>query len=156
MSNRPAWPSLGQNRFGPYTTPSRQACLKSKPNLEEEKQMREATSTLLSNGGKLTHDQMVTTPPATATHRPVPHSEVIQAMRFRLWRKPRRPRHSSSTACYGRLGGNSTNTTTAKTSARFAERCRLLSAYNLPTGTKVWIITEGDRSATTLLLPSEY
>ena len=33
---------------------------------------------------------------------------------------------------------------------------RLLSAYALSTGTKIWIITEADRSATTLLLPSEY
>jgi hypothetical protein len=33
---------------------------------------------------------------------------------------------------------------------------RLLSAYTLSTGTKLWIITEADRSATTLLLPSEY
>lgn len=33
---------------------------------------------------------------------------------------------------------------------------RLLSAYNLSNGTRLWIITEADRSATTLLLPSEY
>jgi len=34
---------------------------------------------------------------------------------------------------------------------------RLLSAYTLPeTGEKIWIITEADRSAITLLLPSEY
>ena len=33
---------------------------------------------------------------------------------------------------------------------------RLLSAYTLSTGTRIWIITEADRSATTLLLPSEY
>lgn len=33
---------------------------------------------------------------------------------------------------------------------------RLLSAYLLPDGSKVWIITEADRSATTLLLPDEY
>ena len=33
---------------------------------------------------------------------------------------------------------------------------RLLSAYRLSTGVKVWIITEADRSATTLLLPDEY
>ena len=33
---------------------------------------------------------------------------------------------------------------------------RLLSAYTLSTGTKLWIITEADRSSTTLLLPSEY
>jgi len=33
---------------------------------------------------------------------------------------------------------------------------RLLSAYRLPSGTKVWIVTEWDRSSTTLLLPDEY
>ena len=33
---------------------------------------------------------------------------------------------------------------------------RLLSAYPLTTGEKLWIITEADRSATTLLLPAEY
>ncbi len=33
---------------------------------------------------------------------------------------------------------------------------RLLSSYALPGGGKVWIITEADRSSTTLLLPEEY
>jgi len=33
---------------------------------------------------------------------------------------------------------------------------RLLSAYTLNNGTRIWIITEAGRSATTLLLPSEY
>jgi hypothetical protein len=33
---------------------------------------------------------------------------------------------------------------------------RILSAYELETGVKVWVITEWDRSVTTLLLPSEY
>ena len=33
---------------------------------------------------------------------------------------------------------------------------RLLSAYRLKDGTKIWIITEADRSATTVLLPDEY
>jgi len=33
---------------------------------------------------------------------------------------------------------------------------RLLSAYTLRDGTKIWIITEADRSASTLLLPEEY
>ena len=33
---------------------------------------------------------------------------------------------------------------------------RLLSAYTLDTGTRIWIITEADRSATTILLPEEY
>jgi hypothetical protein len=30
---------------------------------------------------------------------------------------------------------------------------RLLSAYRLSTGKKIWIITEADRSCTTILLP---
>ncbi len=33
---------------------------------------------------------------------------------------------------------------------------RLLSAYHLRDGTKIWIWTEADRSATTVMLPSEY
>ncbi len=33
---------------------------------------------------------------------------------------------------------------------------RLLSAYALTTSAKIWIITEWDRSATTILLPEEY
>ena len=44
--------------------------------------MSEATSTLLSYGGKLTREQLalVETPPGTATHRPIPHDEVIGAL----------------------------------------------------------------------------
>ena len=33
---------------------------------------------------------------------------------------------------------------------------RMLSAYRLPGGATICIITEADRSATTILLPSEY
>jgi hypothetical protein len=33
---------------------------------------------------------------------------------------------------------------------------RILSAYTLKTGVKLWIITEADRSSTCLLLPDEY
>jgi len=36
------------------------------------------------------------------------------------------------------------------------EGYRLFSAYNDSNGTRFWIITEADRSATTALLPSEY
>lgn len=37
------------------------------------------------------------------------------------------------------------------------EGTRLLSAYVLADGaTRIWIITEADRSATTILLPDEY
>jgi hypothetical protein len=33
---------------------------------------------------------------------------------------------------------------------------RILSAYTLSTGVRIWILSEADRSATTVLLPSEY
>jgi hypothetical protein len=33
---------------------------------------------------------------------------------------------------------------------------RILSTYRISTGEKLWIITEADRSSTTILLPSEY
>lgn len=33
---------------------------------------------------------------------------------------------------------------------------RLMSVYTLSTGVKIWIITEADRSVTTVLLPEEY
>ena len=33
---------------------------------------------------------------------------------------------------------------------------RLMSVYKLPDDTTIWIITEADRSVTTLLLPEEY
>ena len=36
------------------------------------------------------------------------------------------------------------------------EKTRILSAYTLPNGVKIWIITGWDRSATTFLLPEEY
>lgn len=36
------------------------------------------------------------------------------------------------------------------------EGSRLLSAYSNAKGTKFWIITEWDRSFTTILLPSDY
>jgi hypothetical protein len=37
-----------------------------------------------------------------------------------------------------------------------AEGLRLLSVYRTAGGTKFWIISEADRSATTVLLPEEY
>jgi hypothetical protein len=36
------------------------------------------------------------------------------------------------------------------------QECEILSAYKLETGVKVWVITKPDRSATAILLPSEY
>ena len=34
--------------------------------------------------------------------------------------------------------------------------CRVLSAYSHLDNTKIWVITESDRSATTVLFPEEY
>mgnify|MGYP003290371529 CR=1 FL=1 len=36
------------------------------------------------------------------------------------------------------------------------EGTRVFSAYELLDGTRIWIITEANRSATTILLPEEY
>lgn len=36
------------------------------------------------------------------------------------------------------------------------EGFRILSAYTLSNGVKIWVITEADRSSTCLLLPDEY
>jgi len=35
-------------------------------------------------------------------------------------------------------------------------RLRIFSAYTLQSGVRIWIITEADRSVTTVLLPEEY
>jgi hypothetical protein len=37
-----------------------------------------------------------------------------------------------------------------------AQGGRILSAYHAESGTKFWLITEADRSATTILLPEDY
>ena len=37
-----------------------------------------------------------------------------------------------------------------------ADDLRILSAYRLEDGTRIWIITEADRSSSCVLLPSEY
>jgi hypothetical protein len=36
------------------------------------------------------------------------------------------------------------------------EGLRILSSYPMPDGTKVWVITEADRSLTTFLCPNDY
>ncbi len=45
---------------------------------------------------------------------------------------------------------------TAANERAVREGMRLLSAYHLADRRKIWVITEADRSVTTLLLPSEY
>ena len=53
---------------------------------------------------------------------------------------------------WGDLDGNDR----AENELSVQEGFRILSAYHLRDGTKIWIITEADRSSTTILLPSEY
>ena len=40
--------------------------------------------------------------------------------------------------------------------AALKDGTRIFSAYHTVLGDKLWVITEADRSATTILLPSEY
>lgn len=44
----------------------------------------------------------------------------------------------------------------AENELSLVEGFRLLSGYTMADGTRLWIITEADRSCTTLLLPNEY
>jgi len=56
---------------------------------------------------------------------------------------------------YGDWGDLATEDWQANDQA-LTEGSRLFSAYTLTTGVRIWIISEWDRSATTLMLPSEY
>jgi hypothetical protein len=40
--------------------------------------------------------------------------------------------------------------------AALRDGSRLLSAYTLDDGTRIWVLTEADRSSTCVLLPQEY
>ncbi len=44
----------------------------------------------------------------------------------------------------------------AENNRSLTEGCRILSAYSDRHGRKFWIITEADRSVTTILLPEDY
>ena len=44
----------------------------------------------------------------------------------------------------------------ARNDAALKDGLRVVSSYTLKDGEKIWVITEADRSATTLLLPDEY
>jgi len=53
--------------------------------------------------------------------------------------------------------GNLSDDDKAENELSLKQGFRLLSSYELPgSAQKVWVITEADRSTTTLLLPSEY
>lgn len=52
--------------------------------------------------------------------------------------------------------GNLDSEDIATNNRALAKGDRLLSAYESKAGTRFWIITEADRSVTTVLLPEEY
>ncbi len=56
---------------------------------------------------------------------------------------------------HGDWGDLSDEDRTANDQAVYGET-RILSAYHLKDETKIWVITEADRSVTTFLLPDEY
>ena len=70
----------------------------------------------------------------------IPHEEVIRAL----------ARHQSGD--WGDVNAEDQQ----ENAYSLGRRLRLLSAYHSRTGVKFWIITEADRSVTTVLLPSEY
>jgi hypothetical protein len=58
---------------------------------------------------------------------------------------------------WGALDAHDTAANDAALIPNSAGECaRILSAYHLRDHTKIWTITEGDRSLTTILLPDEY
>lgn len=81
--------------------------------------------------------QTVITPNAAAS---VEHADVLSALR----------RHASGD--WGELGEEDR----AANDRALVEGARLLSAYRARNGTRFWIITEADRSVTTILLPEDY
>ena len=60
------------------------------------------------------------------------------------------------TALARHLNGNWGEEDKAANNRALRDGGRLFSAYHAPDGTKFWIVTEADRSATTILLPDDY
>ena len=87
--------------------------------------------------GKFTAGQLVITPGAMEA---VPLDDVVKALK----------RHLSGD--WGDLCPRDCE----ENDLSLKEGHRLLSAYVTGGGTKFWVITEGDRSVTTILLPDEY
>ena len=52
--------------------------------------------------------------------------------------------------------GNLTDDNRTANDRALAQGGRILSAYQATNGTKFWLITEADRSTTTILLPEDY
>ncbi len=87
--------------------------------------------------GKFSTGQLVITPGALES---VPCEDVAKAL----------SRHVSGD--WGDVGPEDR----AENDRSVKEGHRLLSAYATESGTRFWVITEGDRSVTTVLLPDEF
>jgi hypothetical protein len=52
--------------------------------------------------------------------------------------------------------GDLTDEDQASNDRALTEGTRIISAYNASNGTRFWVVTEADRSVTTVLLPEDY
>jgi hypothetical protein len=88
---------------------------------------------------KFSLGQVVATPGALA---------AIQEAQDSLW--PYLARHAAGD--WGEVGREDK----AENELSLREGFRILSVYTIKSGVKIWVLTESDRSATTILLPEEY
>ena len=78
-------------------------------------------------------------------------------VRWRHWRRQARSTGEVPVSARSRrLGRRQSEEDRKENEFSLVHGFRLLSSYKLRNGTKLWIITEADRSSTTLLLPDEY
>lgn len=74
--------------------------------------------------------------------------------------RPSRPRASfrstSSAGTFAATGGEIPDEDRQENELSLREGYRVLSSYRTRLGTRLWVITEADRSSTCLLLPEEY
>jgi hypothetical protein len=61
-----------------------------------------------------------------------------------------------STILAARREGDVDKAEAAENQLSIREGFRILSSYRLPSGDRIWIITEADRSSTCILVPEEY
>ena len=73
-----------------------------------------------------------------------------------LWKRPDSQRRTSSADTRGLSKANSPMRISARIFSALASPLRIFSAFKTENGVKIWVISEADRSATTILLPSEY
>jgi hypothetical protein len=97
---------------------------------------------------------IVADPEASLVHWRSPSPQIEQRAPIQVDRGARAPMHALCHARgdWGELCAEDHDATVWA----LTHGARLLSNYPLPTGQRIWIITEADRSATTLLLPEEY